>query len=319
MLMPTKILVPTDFSEYSDSALGHALDIAGDYGARVYVVHVVHKEIFCIDESYDLSAETIQAIKDIYETKFPQQIISVDDYRLAVARKKLQERLDNFPQVKEVETATNIRKGTPYEEILKEGKEKKIDLIVIASLGRSGIAKYFIGSVARNVLKGSKCPVLLVKASPVGVPILRPTKIMVPTDFSEYSDKALRQALDIGRQYKAKVHVCHVVHHEHIHRRLYDVSFDDETVQQLENQTIEAAEENLVKQVAKFYREKDVEVSASVKIGLPYEAIVEEAKEKGVDLIVIASLGRSGIAKYFIGNVARNVLKGAMCPVLLTK
>jgi universal stress protein A len=50
-----------------------------------------------------------------------------------------------------------------YEEILKEGKEQGIDLIVIASLGRSGIAKYLIGSVARNVLKGSKCPVLLTK------------------------------------------------------------------------------------------------------------------------------------------------------------
>ena len=42
-------------------------------------------------------------------------------------------------------------------------------------------------------------------------------------------------------------------------------------------------------------------------------------KEKGIDLIVIASLGRSGIAKYLIGSVARNVLKGAKCPVLLTK
>lgn len=58
---------------------------------------------------------------------------------------------------------TNVRKGVPSEEILKEGKEKGIDLIVIASLGRSGIAKYLIGNVARNVLKGSKCPVLLTK------------------------------------------------------------------------------------------------------------------------------------------------------------
>jgi nucleotide-binding universal stress UspA family protein len=58
---------------------------------------------------------------------------------------------------------TNVRKGIPYDEILKEGKDKGIDLIVIASLGRSGIAKYLIGSVARNVLKGSKCPVLLTK------------------------------------------------------------------------------------------------------------------------------------------------------------
>ena len=59
--------------------------------------------------------------------------------------------------------ATNVRYGVPYDEILKEAEEKKIDLIVIASLGRSGIAKYLIGCVARNVLKGSRCPVLLTK------------------------------------------------------------------------------------------------------------------------------------------------------------
>jgi universal stress protein A len=62
-----------------------------------------------------------------------------------------------------VNVVTNIRKGVPYHEILEEGKEKNIDLIVIASLGRTGIAKYLIGGVARNVLRGSKCPVLLTK------------------------------------------------------------------------------------------------------------------------------------------------------------
>ena len=56
-----------------------------------------------------------------------------------------------------------MRRGVPYEEILKEAEEKGVDLIVIASLGRTGLAKYLIGSVARNVLKRAKCPVLLTK------------------------------------------------------------------------------------------------------------------------------------------------------------
>jgi len=79
------------------------------------------------------------------------------------AREILQNHLRDFPQAREIEVETDVRKGIPYVEILKEGKVKKIDLIVIASLGRSGIAKYLIGSVARNVLKGSKCHVLLTK------------------------------------------------------------------------------------------------------------------------------------------------------------
>ncbi len=90
----------------------------------------------------------------------------INNAALAKAQESLDKQLYSFPQAKEVEeveVVTKVRQGVPYEEILKEAKEQQIDLIVIASIGRSGIAKYLIGSVARNVLKGSKCPVLLTK------------------------------------------------------------------------------------------------------------------------------------------------------------
>lgn len=148
MLMPTKILVPTDFSEYSDRALAQALDIAKQYKSKVFLLHVVHEHVYSSAFDLALSEEAVRQIKD--ETT-------------AWAEESLKEQLDSFPEAKEVEVVTNVREGVPYEEILKEGKEKGIDLIVIASLGRTGIAKYLMGGVARNVLKGSKCPVLLTK------------------------------------------------------------------------------------------------------------------------------------------------------------
>ena len=148
MLVPTKILVPTDFSEYSGKALEQALDIAKHYCAKVFLLHVLHGEIYSMGLDYVFSEKVVQQVKD--DT-------------LIWAQQSMQRQLDSFPQAKEVEVVTSIREGVPYEEILKEGKEQGIDLIVIASLGRSGIGKYLIGSVARNVLKGSKCPVLLTK------------------------------------------------------------------------------------------------------------------------------------------------------------
>jgi nucleotide-binding universal stress UspA family protein len=122
------------------------LDIENDYHAKVFLLHVIHEAFHLLDLT--LPHETARLIRD---------------GALPWAREILQNRLGGFPKAKEVEVETNVRKGIPFEEILKEGKEKGIDLIVIASLGRSGIAKYLIGSVARNVLKGSKCPVLLTK------------------------------------------------------------------------------------------------------------------------------------------------------------
>ena len=87
----------------------------------------------------------------------------INDAALAWAQESLQKQLDSFLQAKEVEVVTTIRQGVPYEEIPKEEKERWIGLVVIAFLGRMGIAKYLIGSAARNVLKGAKCPVLLTK------------------------------------------------------------------------------------------------------------------------------------------------------------
>lgn len=145
--------------------------------------------------------------------------------------------------------------------------------------------------------------------------MLAPTRILVPTDFSEFSDKALRQGLDIAKQYHAKVFLFHVLHGE-FHRSITD---SKDILDQLNARMVTWAQDNLQKQLDKCPQSKGVEVQTGVGTGIPAEAILKEAKEKEIDLIVIASLGHSAIAKYLIGSVARNVLKGATCPVLLTK
>lgn len=148
--------------------------------------------------------------------------------------------------------------------------------------------------------------------------MLKPTKILVPTDFSEHSDKALKQAIDIAVQYGAKVFVLHVMN-EQITQCVYDYCLDAAEVKRAEDQLIAIARQNLEKQIAKFPRAKEVELTAEVRKGMPAEEILKEEQEKGIDLIVIASLGQSGISKYLVGGIARNVLKGSKCPVLLTK
>ncbi len=157
MLMPTKILVPTDFSEYSDKALEQALDIAKQYHAKVFLLHVVNEEVYNYEERFDfvMSKKLSQPSEEVFQRMRDRHRLEIEE--------KLKNQLNKFPQANEVDVVTNIRKGVPYHEILEEGKEKEIDLIVIASLGRTGIAKYLIGGVARNVLRGSKCPVLLTK------------------------------------------------------------------------------------------------------------------------------------------------------------
>lgn len=148
MFTPTKILVATDFSRYSQKALEQALDIAKLCKAKTFCLHVLDGGPYNADQDFAIP-------KDVME--------QIEDDSLACARERLQSQLNSFPQAKEVEVDANIREGIPHEEILKEAKEQGIDMIVIASLGQSDNAQYLIGSVARNVLKGAMCSVLLTK------------------------------------------------------------------------------------------------------------------------------------------------------------
>jgi universal stress protein A len=152
MLMPKKILVPTDFSEYSDKALKQALDIAAEYGSEVHILHVVDGKL-----------------ESTMTTDFSEMIINLKDIRgfekslREMGEVRIREQLEKFPEAKNITVTYRVVNGIPYQEILREQEMKHSDLIVIASLGQSGIAKYLIGGVARNVLKGAACPVLLTK------------------------------------------------------------------------------------------------------------------------------------------------------------
>jgi len=152
--------------------------------------------------------------------------------------------------------------------------------------------------------------------------MLKPTKILVPTDFSEHSDKALRQALDIAREYNAKVYALHVVD-EKLQSTMTgdhsDLIINLDEINRLEKTLVSQAKEKLHKQIEKFTDCKNVQLIQKVANGIPYQEILREQENLGIDLIVIASLGKSGIAKFLIGSVANNVLRGAKCPVLLTK
>lgn len=148
--------------------------------------------------------------------------------------------------------------------------------------------------------------------------MFKASSILVPTDFSDHSDKALRQALDIAQQSKGKIHLLHVVHDE-IRRCAADYCLTDEMIRQFEVGILSSAQESLKKQLAKFPEAKQVEVIPTVRKGFPAEEILKEQEEKKIDLIVIAPLGRTGIAKYLVGSVTRNVVKGAKCPVLVAK
>ena len=144
-----------------------------------------------------------------------------------------------------------------------------------------------------------------------------PKKILVPTDFSKFSDNALKQAYDIAKQYKAKIYLLHVI--EVVQTCSVDYCLDDQTVRALDEKSLEFSEKMIQKQINKVFKSKDVEVVSDVKKGTPYEEILKEQQSKKMDLIVIASHGKTGLLSHLIGSVAEKVARGAKCPVMLVR
>lgn len=147
MFAPTSILVPTDFSEFSDRAIRQAVDIAEQNKAKIYLLHVVDKLQQC-SVDYCIAPEILQQIQLDSEKE---------------AKQKMQKETEKITQATSIDVTFDVKFGVPFEEILREQQERKADLIVIASHGRTGILKSLIGSVAERVMREAKCPVLLVR------------------------------------------------------------------------------------------------------------------------------------------------------------
>jgi len=146
-----------------------------------------------------------------------------------------------------------------------------------------------------------------------------PKRILVPTDFSNYADNALRQAVDIAKQYHAKIFLLHVIG-DHIRQCIEDYCLSDAVVKEIEQDSMMASIDNLKKEINRLSDDSsDVEISGYVKRGVPSEEVLQEQEEKDIDLIVMASHGRTGISRILIGSVAEKVMRGAKCPVMLVR
>ena len=106
---------------------------------------------------------------------------------------------------------------------------------------------------------------------------------------------------------------------EQIQQCAIDYCLSSEVVKQLEKETVKASNDRLKKEVAAIVKSKKIKVAFDIKKGTPAEVILREQKAKKIDLIVIASHGKTGILKQLMGSVADKVVKGAKCPVIVVK
>jgi universal stress protein A len=146
-----------------------------------------------------------------------------------------------------------------------------------------------------------------------------PKRILVPTDFSTYSDNALRHAIDIARQYHATVFLLHVID-SNVQQCAVDYCLSDAVMKGIEQESTVRSNDMLQQQITRVSgNAADIGITPYLKRGIPYDEILKEQGEKNIDLIVIASHGRTGIRRILIGSVAEKIMRSAQCPVMLVR
>ncbi|HHT9124424.1 MAG TPA: universal stress protein [Candidatus Brocadiia bacterium] len=142
-----KILCPYDFSESSSYALKYAVEFASAYKAKLYLLHVFDIRAYDYGEPvYGISVPTKDAINTI-RTELANSI-----------PEKVKKELSASGGLEAI-----VASGVPFYEIIKFANDNKIDLIVMGTHGRTGLAHILLGSVAEKVVRKASCPVLTVR------------------------------------------------------------------------------------------------------------------------------------------------------------
>lgn len=155
MLPLQKIICPTDFSNFSYSALEKANELAAHFGAELCVLHVTEP----VTMIYGISSFPGSITWDL--PAYEQAVFESAEQELA----KLVER----HHFKTLKVRSMVRRGNPADEIVSAAAQEGADLIVIATHGLTGWRQHIFGSVAEKVLRLAHCPVLVTRvAKPEG-------------------------------------------------------------------------------------------------------------------------------------------------------
>jgi universal stress protein A len=136
--------------------------------------------------------------------------------------------------------------------------------------------------------------------------------ILAPTDFSEYSKKATASAFELAKTFSARLTVLHVV-------ELPPYPIEGYVPASVSSSFIEDLERQATQDLAQLLPDAataGVEVVRLVAVGTPYRKIIEVAESEQVDLIVMATAGRTGFSHLVMGSIAERVVRTAACPVL---
>jgi len=292
------IVVATDFSEVSQHAVQCAANIVEDNDGQLYVLHARAPEVrlpIPLDPlPENLDQETIHARRNL-------------------------SRIGEAEPIKHLHHEEILQRGKVWEVVKDIAKQKKADLVVVGTHGRTGFKKLMLGSIAEEIFRSASCPVLTV--GPFASSTRKIRRVLFATDFGPASVHALPYAIDFANRTGGELVLLHLtppIPVEYVGPAWYPSSdFIDR--EEMDKQ------EFLPKLVELLPSHEGLKCTVKyvVETHYPSEGIVSIAKEMKVDLIVMgireSGLGSPAIAAHMPWATAYEVVCKAECPALTVR
>ncbi len=279
------ILVASDFSAASESALTTALAIARRYGSKVTLAHVFRPEAY-----HSLAAEARQRALDDAWREAQRQIM---DQLIAG-------RLSGIANEVIVEQGENI-----WEVLARLIRTRNVDMVVVGTRGRTGIRKMLMGSVAEDIFRQAPCPVMTVGPKLVGEPSVEdPKKILFATGFAGHSLAAGGWALSLAQHHQAQLLLLHVI------TTPMEASGREQATREAQQRL-----RGLVPPEVQLPSPPE----CLVEFGTAAEGILRVVGQHQPDLIVLGIRQQEGFARRVKWATAYEVVRHAPCPVLTVR
>lgn len=272
----SKVLIATDGSEVSEYMVEFALDFASALEFEVFVVYVSDEPI---DEgNHDLSVGE-QAVKYAVEEAIKRGIA----------------------------VESEVIHGIPAVDIVRKSNEVGAKAIIMGSVGRTGLSRLLVGSVAERVIKLAYGPVIVVRKPEHGNGGMKFQSMLIATDGSEANKPAIRSGLRLASNLSMKVSTISV----NDKRDIPHANFSEA------REALNEASKNAVADVIHQGHQLGLNVDPIIVDGVPHKEITHRSSD--FDIVVIGSLGRSGIIPGRVGSVAEKVVRYAKCPVMVVR
>lgn len=298
---PKSFICTTDFSDFSKNAISYGIALAKEFRAKLYLCYIIDK---LSDPWMNVFYADTQLHRDYDEAK----IRAMDE---------IQQDLKQLIGDQAIDSEPFTAMGDPVEEITRMAHEKKVDMVISASHGWSGMKRVVLGSFTKRLMRKVGCPLLVVRGSEDGAVIPlekepRFQRILVGCDFSENSNVAFQYGLGLAQQLQAELHLAHVIK-PYVYRDMFEpqIKIGEKNQQDMQKLLEEELSNMAPKEVLNWCTLK-----TALLAGQPYKELIKYALLQKIDLIVLGVRGYSIVDDLFVGSTTDRVIRKAPCPVL---